>query len=105
MPVKRYSSGMRVRLAFSIVAHLDTEILLLDEVLAVADQSFHEKCVRKLNEVAKEGRAVLFVSHDMATIETLCRRTMFLRGGRIDKLGPTHDVIRHYLEVNRPSAP
>jgi len=98
MPVKRYSSGMRVRLAFSIAAHLETEILLLDEVLAVADLSFHEKCLQKLNEVAQEGRAVLFVSHDMATIERLCRRTMLLRDGRIHTIGPTKDVIAQFQD-------
>jgi lipopolysaccharide transport system ATP-binding protein len=101
MPVKRYSSGMKVRLAFAVAAHLDAEILLLDEVLAVGDESFHEKCVRKLGEVVKEGRAVLFVSHDMATIESLCRRTIFLRDGRVYLDGETREVVSHYLEVNR----
>jgi lipopolysaccharide transport system ATP-binding protein len=100
-PVKHYSSGMKVRLAFAVAAHLEAEILLLDEVLAVGDESFHEKCVRKLGEVVQEGRAVLFVSHDMATIECLCPRTVFLREGRVDLDGETRAVIARYLELNR----
>ena len=77
-PVKRYSSGMYVRLAFAVAAHLDPEILLIDEVLAVGDAAFQEKCVSKMEDVSHEGRTVLFVSHSMSAVESLCTRAVLL---------------------------
>jgi len=96
-PVKRYSSGMRVRLAFSVAAHLDPEILLIDEVLAVGDAEFQKKCLGKMDEVAKGGRTVLFVSHNMAAIKTLCKRGIFLNSGHLDFDGETQKVVKYYM--------
>jgi lipopolysaccharide transport system ATP-binding protein len=95
-PVKRYSSGMRVRLAFSVAAHLDPEILLVDEVLAVGDIGFQRKCLGKMEEVTESGRTVLFVSHNMAMIESLCPRTIFLKDGRKLAEGQTSRVVENY---------
>jgi len=97
-PVKYYSSGMYVRLAFAVAAHLDPEILLVDEVLAVGDAAFQKKCLGKMGDVAKEGRTVLFVSHNMAAIENLCSRAILLHNGRIFSEGETRSVIRTYLQ-------
>lgn len=98
-PVKRYSSGMKVRLAFSVAAHLDPEILIIDEVLAVGDAEFQKKCLGKMQDVAgKEGRTVLFVSHDMAAVASLCNRSVLLEKGQIKFIGPTFEVITRYLE-------
>jgi lipopolysaccharide transport system ATP-binding protein len=96
-PVKRYSSGMYVRLAFAVAAHLDTEILLVDEVLAVGDLDFQKKCLGKMGEVAKEGRTVLFVSHSMATVLNLCSRAILLRSGQLVYDGPAESTIKNYL--------
>ncbi|CAN5153236.1 ABC transporter ATP-binding protein [soil metagenome] len=96
-PVKHYSSGMYLRLAFAVAAHLDPEILLVDEVLAVGDASFQKRCLGKMNEVARAGRTVLFVSHNLAAIQTLCNRVLWLRGGSIVEEGPSSGVISHYL--------
>ena len=96
-PVKRYSSGMYVRLAFAVAAHLDAQILLVDEVLAVGDTEFQKKCLGKMNEVARTGRTVLFVSHNMAAIAKLCARVAVLSGGSLAYVGPTDDAIAHYL--------
>ena len=96
-PVKRYSSGMRVRLAFSVAAHLDPEILLIDEVLAVGDAEFQKKCLGKMDEVAKGGRTVLFVSHNMAAIKTLCKRSILISNGVINDFSETMDVVQNYL--------
>jgi lipopolysaccharide transport system ATP-binding protein len=96
-PVKRYSSGMYVRLAFAVAAHLEPEILVVDEVLAVGDAEFQKKCLGKMGEVAKEGRTVLFVSHNMAAITSLCTRSILMESGRNFLDGKTTDVIRHYL--------
>lgn len=96
-PVKRFSSGMRVRLAFAVAAHLDPEILLIDEVLAVGDAEFQKKCLGKMGEVAGSGRTVLFVSHNMAAIQNLCPRTMLLELGQLETIGPTDNVVEHYL--------
>jgi len=97
-PVKRYSSGMYVRLAFAVAAHLDPEILLIDEVLAVGDAEFQKKCLEKMENVSgKEGRTVIFVSHDMDAICHLCSRCVLLRQGEIVKTGPTTDVVGAYL--------
>jgi lipopolysaccharide transport system ATP-binding protein len=96
--VKYYSSGMYVRLAFSVAAHLEPEILLVDEVLAVGDAGFQKKCLGKMGEVAKEGRTVLFVSHNMAAVEALCNRAYWLKEGRLVDSGAVSDIIRRYLE-------
>jgi lipopolysaccharide transport system ATP-binding protein len=98
-PVKRYSSGMYVRLAFAVAAHLEPDILLVDEVLAVGDAAFQRKCLGKMEEVAGQGRTVLFVSHNMATVQALCQRAYLLDGGRIVEEGPARSVVRSYLEV------
>jgi len=97
-PVKRYSSGMYVRLAFAVAAHLDPEILVVDEVLAVGDASFQKKCLNKMGDVAKKGKTVLFVSHNMAAVSKLCSTAMVLNEGKITyPLGNTHDAINHYI--------
>ncbi len=96
-PVKRYSSGMYVRLAFAVAAHLEPEILLVDEVLAVGDAAFQKKCLGKMGDVAQEGRTVLFVSHNMATVESLCGTTFLLNEGHIIKRGRTSDIIEAYM--------
>lgn len=96
-PVKRYSSGMYVRLAFAVAAHLEPEILLIDEVLAVGDVSFQKKCLGKIGEVAHGGRTVLFVSHNMAAIEALCTRCLMLSGGRRAAAGEPLAVMSRYV--------
>jgi len=96
-PVKRYSSGMYVRLAFAVAAHLEPEILIVDEVLAVGDAQFQKKCLGKMQEVGKEGRTVLFVSHNMASISTLCSRGLVLSEGHLSFDGDTPTAISHYL--------
>jgi lipopolysaccharide transport system ATP-binding protein len=96
-PVKFYSSGMYVRLAFAVAAHLEPEILLLDEVLAVGDAAFQRKCLGKMGSVAQAGRTVLFVSHNLAAVRNLCGRTLLLESGAMEKIGPTEEVISHYL--------
>jgi len=96
-PVKRYSSGMYVRLAFAIAAHLEPEILIVDEVLAVGDADFQRKALGKMDEVSKSGRTVLFVSHDMGAVRRLCPRSVLLSEGTIEMDGKTEDVIEHYL--------
>ncbi|MCX8125312.1 MAG: ABC transporter ATP-binding protein, partial [Spirochaetes bacterium] len=96
-PVKRYSSGMYVRLAFAVAAHLEPEILLVDEVLAVGDAAFQKKCLGKMGEVAKEGRTVLFVSHNMVAIENLCQRGIILDEGKMSFAGAIKNVIRKYI--------
>lgn len=99
-PVKRYSSGMMVRLGFAVAAHLEPDILIVDEVLAVGDQDFQDKCVSKMNEVSKEGRTVLFVSHNLNSIRQLCTRGLLLENGRMVMSGDVHAVINHYLQRN-----
>lgn len=97
-PVKRYSSGMYVRLAFAVAAHLEPEILLIDEVLAVGDHAFQQKCLGKMDEVAKKhGRTVLFVSHNMAAVSRLCRTAVHLEGGRVAAVGPAPCIVENYL--------
>jgi lipopolysaccharide transport system ATP-binding protein len=98
-PVKRYSSGMYVRLAFAVAAHMTPEILIVDEVLAVGDHEFQRRCLGRMSEVAHSGRTVLFVSHNMAAVETLCSRSLLLREGRIDQIGATRDVVARYLSA------
>jgi lipopolysaccharide transport system ATP-binding protein len=99
-PVKRYSSGMYMRLAFAVAAHLDPEILLVDEILAVGDISFQKKCLGKMDDVSKKGRTVFFVSHNMTAIQNLCERVLLLDTGRIIENGPVQDVIRKYINTN-----
>jgi len=96
-PVKRFSSGMYVRLAFAVAAHLEPEILILDEVLAVGDVQFQKKCLGKMENLAGSGRTVLFVSHSMASIKSLCQRTILLDKGHVIDDGPTERVVKHYL--------
>jgi len=95
-PVKRFSSGMQVRLAFSVAAHLEPEILIVDEVLAVGDAAFQKKCLGKMQDVAAGGRTVLFVSHDLAAVEKLCSRAILLEAGRCQADGSTPQTIAHY---------
>ena len=96
-PVKRYSSGMYVRLAFAVAAHLEPEILVVDEVLAVGDAQFQKKCLGKMGDVAKEGRTVLFVSHNMAAVDALCKQGVVLDQGNISFQGPAKDAISNYI--------
>jgi lipopolysaccharide transport system ATP-binding protein len=96
-PVKRYSSGMYVRLAFAVAAHLDLEILLVDEVLAVGDVDFQKKCLQQIGSIAGGGRTVLFVSHNLGLVHRLCDQTLLLRQGQIQQVGPTAEVIQTYL--------
>lgn len=97
-PVKRYSSGMYVRLAFAVAAHLESEILILDEVLAVGDAEFQKKCLGKMGDVSKnEGRTVLFVSHNMGAMRSLCQKAIFLKNGTVEKTGEITEVINYYI--------
>ena len=96
-PVKRYSSGMYVRLAFSIAAHLQPEILLVDEILAVGDTAFQNKCLGKMGNVTKEGRTIIFISHNMGAISSLCNKTILINKGKIKAFGETSRVINQYL--------
>ncbi len=102
-PVKRYSSGMYVRLAFAVAAHLEPEILLVDEVLAVGDAEFQKKCLGKMGDVAKEGRTVLFVSHNMAAVNRLCHRGICLDEGRLQMAGTAESVVAFYLSTGSES--
>lgn len=102
-PVKRYSSGMRMRLAFSVAAHLEPEILLIDEVLSVGDAEFQKKCLGKMHSVAKKGRTVLFVSHNLGAVNRLCRRCILLYDGRIRIQGSTQIVTAKYLQSQNPA--
>lgn len=97
-PVKRYSSGMYMRLAFAVAAHLQPEILLVDEVLAVGDARFQRKCLDKMRDVSQLGRTVLFVSHNMPAVTRLCKRTILIDAGKIVANGPSHEVISAYLK-------
>ncbi len=96
-PVKRYSSGMYVKLAFSVAAHLDSEIMIMDEVLAVGDVAFQNKCIKKMREVADSGRTILYVSHNMSTIRTLCDRCVVLSKGTVLFDGDVEEAISHYV--------
>lgn len=100
-PVKRYSSGMYVRLAFAVAAHLESEILIVDEVLAVGDAEFQKKCLGKMGDVSRgEGRTVLFVSHNMAAVKTLCNSGIYMNNGGIDFTGQVFDVIHKYINAD-----
>lgn len=97
-PVKRYSSGMQVRLGFAVAAHLESEILLIDEVLAVGDAKFQAKCIGKIADIGQSGRTVIFVSHSMPAVLRLCSRVLLLDGGSVVSDGPSHAAVRQYLE-------
>ncbi|WKZ61656.1 MAG: ABC transporter ATP-binding protein [Cyclobacteriaceae bacterium] len=96
-PVKRYSSGMKVRLAFSVAAHLEPDILIIDEVLAVGDAEFQRKCLGKMEDISGAGRTVLFVSHDMTAVQNLCSRAILLNKGSIELMGKASDVVNYYF--------
>jgi lipopolysaccharide transport system ATP-binding protein len=100
-PVKRYSSGMYVRLGFAVAAHLEPEILIVDEVLAVGDAEFQKKCLGKMGEVAKGGRTVLFVSHNMASVSSLCTSVVFLDKGEVSSIGQSEAILQEYLALSR----
>jgi lipopolysaccharide transport system ATP-binding protein len=103
-PVKRYSSGMYVRLAFAVAAHLEPEILIVDEVLAVGDAAFQKKCIGKMQDVSKGGRTVLFVSHQMGSVRQLCSKAIQLVDGTVAFAGSTHQAIERYLGETVPDA-
>ncbi|MEO8045856.1 MAG: polysaccharide ABC transporter ATP-binding protein [Nitrospirota bacterium] len=96
-PVKRYSSGMYVRLAFAVGAHLDPDILIVDEVLAVGDSQFQQKCMNKMHDIGENGRTVIFVSHNMSAVARLCKKAIFLKDGRLIREGLTHEIVGEYL--------
>ncbi|MGA2243451.1 MAG: ABC transporter ATP-binding protein [Verrucomicrobiota bacterium] len=104
-PVKRYSSGMYVRLAFAVAAHLEPEVLIVDEVLAVGDAAFQQKCIGKMKDVSQGGRTVLFVSHNMQAVVTLCQRAVWLQGGRVCATGPARSLVEEYIQKNAVSGP
>jgi lipopolysaccharide transport system ATP-binding protein len=97
-PVKHYSSGMYLRLAFAVAAHFEPEILILDEVLAVGDAAFQQKCYHKMQDVISEGRTIFFVSHDPSSVQRLCGRALFIESGRLKDDGPTGQVVKRYLD-------
>lgn len=101
-PVKRYSSGMYVRLAFAVAAHLEPEILIVDEVLAVGDAQFQKKCLGKMQNVGQEGRTVLFVSHNMVALKSLCDKAIWLNAGSLVENGRAEDVVSNYLQIGVP---
>ncbi|MDE2038208.1 MAG: ABC transporter ATP-binding protein [Patescibacteria group bacterium] len=105
-PVKHYSSGMYVRLAFSVAAHMEPDILIVDEVLAVGDAEFQKRCLGKMDEITKkDGRTILFVSHNMGAIRELCKKTILMENGRIKDVGPTEKVIDGYLGLDPAASP
>jgi lipopolysaccharide transport system ATP-binding protein len=101
-PVKRYSSGMYVRLAFSVAAHLEPEVMLIDEVLAVGDVAFQRKCLGRMGQVAHEGRTVVFVSHNLGAIKQLCPRSILISAGQVAHDGATEEVLQRYIEADMP---
>jgi len=103
-PVKRYSSGMYARLGFAVAAHVDPEILLIDEVLSVGDMQFQEKCLDRMRQVVKNGTTVIFVSHNLQAVQMLCSRTLCLKGGTVARIGPTAEVLNEYLCIPSASA-
>lgn len=100
-PLKRYSSGMYLRLAFAVAAHLDPEILVIDEVLAVGDAAFQKKCLSKMEDVSKQGRTILFVSHNISTISALCNTAIFIKNGQLIKQGNVEETVKEYLSENQ----
>lgn len=101
-PVKRYSSGMTMRLAFSVAAHLEPEVMLVDEVLAVGDNEFQKRCLNRIIEIAEEGRTVVFVSHNIGSVERVCNNALLLNEGRLIALGPTQEVVETYHKMAAP---
>jgi len=101
-PLKRYSSGMYLRLAFAVAAHIDPDVLIVDEVLAVGDAEFQRRCLGRISELGRDGRTVLFVSHDAGTVGRLCGRAVWLDQGRVKGDGPAHDILSRYLEATVP---
>ena len=99
-PVKRYSSGMNIRLGFAVAAHLDPDVLIVDEVLAVGDYEFQKKCIGKMSEVSSQGRTILFVSHNLGSVRDLCTRTILLKDGKKDRDGQTEEVISYYVNTS-----
>ena len=97
-PVKHYSTGMHLRLAFAVAAHFEPEILILDEVLAVGDAAFQQKCFRKMRDVIREGRTIFFVSHDPSSVQRLCGRALLIESGRLKDDGPAESVLKRYLD-------
>ena len=97
-PIKHYSSGMQVRLAFAVAAHFEPEILILDEVLAVGDTAFQQKCFRKMQDVIQEGRTIFFVSHDSSSVQRLCGRALLIESGRLKAAGRVEPVVKRYLD-------
>jgi lipopolysaccharide transport system ATP-binding protein len=104
-PVKRYSSGMYVRLAFAVAAHLEPEILIVDEVLAVGDAQFQKKCLGKMEDVSREGRTIVFVSHDMGSVGKLCDKAIWLIAGQVEEIGYPDYIIDRYLSKSYSSDP
>jgi lipopolysaccharide transport system ATP-binding protein len=102
--VKHYSSGMYVRLAFAVAAHLNPEILIVDEVLAVGDAEFQKKCFEKMGEVIKSGRTILLVTHAMGMITQLCQHAILIKGGRLQKMGPAQEVVDYYVSIYQAEA-
>jgi lipopolysaccharide transport system ATP-binding protein len=100
-PVKRFSSGMYTRLGFAVAAHLDPDLFIVDEVLAVGDSQFQEKCLKKLNDLGSNGRTVLFVSHDVGSVLTLCNKGIFLEKGRVQECGPIDECVNSYMRKCR----
>ena len=103
-PVKHYSSGMYVRLAFAVAAHMETEVLIVDEVLSVGDASFQRKCLGKMGQVARQGRTVLFVSHNLTAVRNLCSATVWLVDGVVNRIGSPDRLIKEYLALSAPSS-
>jgi lipopolysaccharide transport system ATP-binding protein len=101
-PIKRYSSGMTIRLGFAVAAHLDPDILIVDEVLAVGDASFQKKCLGKMEDISTSGKSIIFVSHNMASVESICKTAFHLKLGKIKNTGPTSPIIHEYLEESSP---
>lgn len=104
LPVRTYSSGMALRLGFAIAAHMDSEVFLIDEVLAVGDQQFQRKCVNKIEEFLDKGRTIVLVSHDLHAIRSLCDEVLWLDSGEIRAIGPAREVVERYLDVDREQA-
>lgn len=100
-PIKRYSSGMKVRLAFAVAAYIEPEVLLIDEVLAVGDIQFQKKCINKMEDIGKHGRTILFVSHNMAAVTRLCPRSILISKGGVLYDGPSHDVVSYYMGTEK----
>jgi lipopolysaccharide transport system ATP-binding protein len=99
-PLKHYSSGMQLRLAFAVAAHLEPEVLIIDEVLAVGDAEFQKKCLRKMNDVVKKGNTILFVSHNLSALQNLCKTALLLSGGKIHSAGPVSTIIDNYTSLH-----